>query len=102
MQFNPAPEREVHAYRTGDYWIFAVRAGTGQIEGPTPHPDRPEIESLDTAMPPYGITDHNAPIALISNKKDGEPLIVTDPSPWIYVDLQTILRIKTVDLLGAQ
>ena len=78
VQFVPADSPTVHAYRSGDFWIFAARAGRGQIEWPTPLADAPEAAREDRPMPPYGIDNHYAPLALVSNVKDGDPLKATD------------------------
>jgi hypothetical protein len=61
------PDRE---YRTGDYWTFAARYLTGDIEWPE-----------DEFLPPHGIVHSFAPLAVVRQNSVDDLRILKDT--WI-------------------
>lgn len=69
IQFVPSGAGEANTYRNGDYWWFAARTVTGEVEWPGP-PGEPD------AVPPHGVEHHYAPLAIVT--RNGDDLDVDD------------------------
>lgn len=55
IQFQPGN----HVYRPGDYWIFAARTATGDVQWPR------DATGQTLEQPPMGIQHHYAPLAFV-------------------------------------
>lgn len=65
IQFQERPEA---TYRTGDYWWFAARTATGDVEWPGGRHDPDDL-------PPAGISHVYAPLAVVTMHAEGVPAI---------------------------
>jgi hypothetical protein len=68
--FAVAPDPNVRAYRSGDYWTFPARVATGNVAWLR------KADGTPVAMQPHGIDHHYAPLALVgfaAGKLDGTP-----------------------------
>ncbi len=61
IQFQPGdPGNPSARYRSGDYWLIPARVAIGDIEWPG------EKEGNPKPLPPHGIVNHYAPLAIIA------------------------------------
>ncbi|GAA2363844.1 hypothetical protein GCM10009854_49470 [Saccharopolyspora halophila] len=58
--FNPT-DPQGPGYRSGDHWIVAARAATGDVQWPTDRAGRPLLE------PAIGVAEHYAPLAWVAS-----------------------------------
>ena len=67
ISFQPADAGQAaHVYRAGDYWLFAARTVTGDIEWPQNPSPPPAGQSPGPAtLPPFGVFHRYAPLALV-------------------------------------
>jgi hypothetical protein len=56
------------AYRTGDYWMIPARVATGQVEWPSV--TDPSGAAVASALPPFGIIHHYAPLGMVRLTSD--------------------------------
>jgi len=56
-------------FRSGDFWLIPDRIETGDVEWPTRGRDNP------LALPPVGIEDHFAPLAIVGLNAANQPTV---------------------------
>lgn len=83
VYFEPAPDGQPHQYRTGDYWLIPARTnGTIEWAYERDAMGKPRLDAknrvIPIALPPYGITHHYAPIAILGVGAGGEITLQQD------------------------
>ena len=73
IQFQSS-DKEAHTYRVGDYWTIPARVATGDIIWP-----RDADGKTPSALPPFGIEHHYAPLWWFGDQTDADLRLVFGP-----------------------